>query len=220
MIGTSSSCTSSFWHPAYANPRHDRTNTDGRVLFVDALVEQTVRGIAVVAHIDVDQANREETARDNLVLHAVQVVVHAGKTVLHVPHQDGSETRSCRHLAMIFVLEDPAHVGTSTRGRTLALCGGAVPLRNGEQLVLSEPRVHERVHESGGQVRAGAIYGSPGWSAAFHQVRLVNVFGRLRFHDVEVSRERQIVPAEVRVAHDVLKLLELVFVCDLTWALV
>ena len=51
--GTSSSWTSSFWHPAYARPRPMiapmRTE---EFSFVDALVKQTIRWIAVVSNVD------------------------------------------------------------------------------------------------------------------------------------------------------------------------
>ena len=64
---------------------HDCTNAHRGVLFVDALVKQTIRWIAVVSYVDIDETDGKQTASHNLLLHAVEVVVYSGKTVFYVP---------------------------------------------------------------------------------------------------------------------------------------
>mmetsp|Transcript_18127 Transcript_18127/g.44997 ORF Transcript_18127/g.44997 Transcript_18127/m.44997 type:complete len:232 (-) Transcript_18127:1214-1909(-) len=158
---------------------HDGTDANRRILLIDALIQQPVRRVTVVTHVDVDEAHGEESPRHHLMLHAVQIVVHAGKAVLHVPQQHRAEAGSRRHLPVILVLEDPAYVGASPCSGTCAVAS-RLPLSTfgrREKLVVPKTSVHKGVYKRSSEIRTGAIDSGPSWCAPLHQMRLVDVLG-------------------------------------------
>ena len=189
---------------------HDSAYAYRGVLLAHALIQKTVRRVAIVAHVHVDEANGEQASGNNLLLHAVQVVVDTRQTVLDVPKKNRTKTRGCGHLSMILILEDPAHVRARAGGRVTLRTLSTLGRR--EKLVLTESGIDKRVDKRRSQVRTSAVDGSTSGCAAFHQVRLVDIFRKLSLHHVKIACEGQIVRAQVGVAHDGLQLLKLICV--------
>ena len=145
---------------------------------------QTVRRVAVVSHVHVDESNSKQTTSHHLLLHRVEVVIHPGKAVLHVPEQDRTEARSRGHFSVVLVLEDPAHIGTCT-SPGLTLSPRPHPRTQWRSLSCPKP-AHKSVDEVAAKF-ASAVKRSSSRRTTFHKVRLVDFLRQLGFHDVEVT---------------------------------
>mmetsp|Transcript_28452 Transcript_28452/g.92938 ORF Transcript_28452/g.92938 Transcript_28452/m.92938 type:complete len:672 (+) Transcript_28452:423-2438(+) len=190
----------------HAEP-HDGADPHRGVLLVHRLVEERVRRVALVAHVGVHQPDRQQRARHHVVLRRIQVLVNLREPPFHVPQQNRAQARRRTHLSVVLVLEQPVD----------AL---PLPFRGRHQLVVPEPRVHKGVYKRRCQILARRVDGWPGRHTPLHQVRLVNVLRRLRLHNVQVASQSQVVLAQPRVRHNLLKLFELCALLVRVWTFV
>ena len=120
--------------------------------------------------------NSKESARENVLVFTVQVLVHHGKAAIDIPEGDQADTGGGADLPVVLVLEDQV---------ALAHVGAGIFLGIAHELVLAEPGVDKAVDKGVGQVLPGGIDGSG--TARLHQVLLEDVLGSLGLHNVQVS---------------------------------
>mmetsp|Transcript_10175 Transcript_10175/g.27290 ORF Transcript_10175/g.27290 Transcript_10175/m.27290 type:complete len:674 (-) Transcript_10175:155-2176(-) len=192
-----------------AKTKHRRSAHVKVLRAIDAVVQQGVRRVALVAHVGVNHSHGEKRAGDDVRLGAVQVLVNLRQATLDVPHEEHANAPRGGRLAVLLVLVDPLHL---RRGGICSL-GFAVfaTTRRGcgqHELVLAESCVHERIHVRCRKILLrGVRRGAPARASAstLHEVALVHVLRRLGLHHVKVARERQVVLAQPRVRDGTLK---------------
>jgi len=151
--------------------------------------QQGKRGVTVVPHAAVEDANTEQAACLDEVLLCVHVLVHLCQAPVHVPQADEPDGGCRTHHTVFLVLVDPLDVLV-------------VDSRlHDDELVLAEPRIHERVHKTCRQILASRVDASASGGAVLHQVGLEHVLGRLGLQHVHVLPEVEVALRQAFVVH-------------------
>mmetsp|Transcript_2836 Transcript_2836/g.8353 ORF Transcript_2836/g.8353 Transcript_2836/m.8353 type:complete len:524 (+) Transcript_2836:1674-3245(+) len=160
-----------------------------RVGGVEVLRQQGERRVALVTHASVENADCHERAGLDVVVSRVEELVDLREAAVHVPEEERAQGGGGGDHAVLLVLVQPL----------VALCE--------HELVRAESRVDEGVDEGGREVLARRI--KVGRGALALEVGLVDVVWQLRFHDVELAREIEVVLRQVRARGDVAETLVL-----------
>ncbi len=136
-----------------------------------------------------DTVGKESTSLDRL-FGRVGVLVNLVQTGLGVPQQAHTKRSRCRQHAVVLVLVDPR------------VAFGCID----HELVVTETSIDESVDKGAGQVATSRVNRAAETGACVFEMGLVNVLEALWLKDVELLAKVDEVTREMRVVHDVEKL--------------